>query len=326
MTDQLDPTTVTRYLLGELAEEERDRVERTLLEDGAASDAAAAAEDDLLDAYVAGELPRASRRAFERRLRGSADLRQRAAFARALARTARGDHHAGAGERQPGAVIAWPARRRSVTAPFARLATAASVLLAVTCGWLVWRGADLSQQVVSLQGETRQLESERDALAERGESLDQRLAGERTAAADLERRLDEERARRAELEQSLARREAAPPPEPPTASFVLSAALRSELGERRFELPAEVERVRLTLGLGTEEGFTSYLAVVTGPTGDEVWSERGLPPAPGTGGTAVELTLPATVLAAGRHEALLYGEGDGEPELLGAFEFEPVRR
>lgn len=324
MTTPIDPTLATRYLLGELSEEERDRLERTLLEDGEASDAVAVAEDDLLDAYVAGELPRAQRRGLERRLRGSAELRERAAFARALARAARGD--AEAGTDHPGAVIAWPGARRRLAAPLAGLAAAASLLLAVACGWLLWHSTELSEQVASLESQTRELESERDALADQREQLDRRLAGEETTAAELERRLEQARASRADLQQQLERRTAAPPP-PPTASFVLSAALRSELGQRRLELPAGIERVRLTLGLGTEERFASYLAVVLGPAGDEVWSERGLSPAPGTAGTAVELTLPAAALADGRHEALLYGEGDDdEPELLGAFEFEPVRR
>ncbi len=327
----LDAETATRYLLGELPEAERERLERRLLEDGRASDLAAAAEDDLLDAWAAGELPRRRRLAFERRLRGSFGLRRRAAFARALARAARGTAAGGSGEAAPGRVVAWPGGRRGFAAPLASLAAAAAVLLAIGCGWLLWRGGRLADQVADLEREAAAVAAERDALAARSGEFDRRLASERTAAADLEQRLAAQSEQLVELER-LARERATASPAPVTASFVLSAALRSEIGARRLELPAAVERVRLTLDLGAEEEFGSYLAVLQGPSGREVWSRRGLAPAAGGAGTTVEIELPAALLAAGRHEALLYGEpgsgGEPElaPELVGAFEFETVRR
>jgi hypothetical protein len=331
MSSEIDQKTATRFLLGELAEDERERLERRLLEDGPAGDAVAAAEDDLLDAWAAGELPRGQRLAFERRLRGSASLRRRAAFARALARAVRGDARAAVAADDPpaGVVVPGPGLRRAVAAPLAGLAAAASLILALACGWLLWRGQALSERVADLQREAQELAAERDALATASGELDRRLASERAAAAEIEAALAQKERRLAELESELARRRAAPPRAPLTASFVLSAALRSEIGSRRLELPPGVERVRLTLDLGAEEDFASYLAVVTGPAGAEVWSQRGLPPAAGAAGTAVELDLPAAVLADGRHEALLYGEPEtagGAHELVGAFEFEPVRR
>ena len=331
MSSEIEPTTATRFLLGELAEDERERLERRLLEDGAAGDAVVAAEDDLLDAYAAGELPRRQRLAFERRLRCSAALRRRAAFARALARAVGGGARAaGDDPGRPAAVVVPGPGLRRAAAPFAGLAAAASLILALACGWLVWRGQALSGRVADLERAAQELTAERDALATEGGELDRRLALERTAAADLEGSLAHERERLAGLEAELERRRAAPRPAPVTASFVLSAALRSELGPRRLDLSG-VEQVRLTLDIGTPEDYASYLAVIAGPRGGEVWSQRGLPPAAGAAGTAVELTLPTAVFADGRHEALLYGEpgsAGAEPELLGAFEFEvePARR
>jgi hypothetical protein len=326
MSGEIEQTTATRFLLGELAEDEQERLERRLLEDGAAGEAVAAAEDDLLDAYAAGEPPRRQRLAFERRLRGSAALRRRAAFARALARATGAGSTTGAG-RPAGVVVPGPGLRRGFAAPLAGLAAAASLLLAVACGWLLWRGTAMTERLASLETEAAVLTVERDALAARSGELDRRLTGERAAAAEIEAELAARDRRLAELQAELERRSAAPAPV--TASFVLSAALRSEFGSRRLELAPGVERVRLTLDVGTREDYPSYLAVITGPADREVWSQRGLPPAAGAAGTAVDLTLPAAVLADGRHEALLYGEPTGtgaEPELVGAFEFEPVRR
>ena len=332
MSGEIEQTTATRFLLGELAEDEQDRLERRLLEDGAAGEAVAAAEDDLLDAYAAGELPRRQRLAFERRLRGSASLRRRAAFARALARATGAGSAAGADRPAgvpAGVVVPGPGLRRGFAAPLAGLAAAASLLLAITCGWLLWQGSETSGRLASLENEAAALAAERDALAARSGELDRRLAGERAAAAEIEAALAARDRRLAELQAELGSRRAAPPPAPVTASFVLSAALRSEFGSRRLELAPGVERVRLTLDIGTPEEYPSYLAVITGPANREVWSQRGLPPTTGAAGTAVDLTLPAAVLADGHHEALLYGEpssAGGEPELVGAFEFETVRR
>lgn len=327
MPGEIEPTTATRFLLGELPEDEQERLERRVLEDGAAGESVAAVEDDLLDAYAAGELPRRQRLAFERRLRASGSLRRRAAFARALARHAGSDNTET--ERPAAVVVPGPGFRRGFAAPLAGLAAAASLLLAVACGWLLWRGTAMTERVASLENEAAVLTAERDALAARSGELDRRLAGERAAAAEIESELATRDRRLTELEGELERRRAAPPPAPVTASFVLSAALRSEFGPRRLELAPGVERVLLTLDVGTREDYPSYLAVITGPTNREVWSQRGLPPADGAAGTTVDLTLPATVLADGRHEALLYGEPTGtgaEPELVGAFEFEPARR
>ena len=328
MSGEIEQTTATRFLLGELAEDEQERLERRLLEDGAAGEAVAAAEDDLLDAYAAGELPRRQRLAFERRLRGSAALRRRAAFARALARATGAGSATGAG-RPAGVVVPGPGLRRGFAAPLASLAAAASLLLAVACGWLLWRGTAMTERLASLETEAAVLTAERDALATRSGELDRRLAGERAATTEIEAALAARDRRLADLEAELESRRTAPPPAPVTASFVLSAALRSEFGSRRLELAPGVERVRLTLDVGTREDYPSYLAVITGPADREVWSQRGLPPAAGAAGTAVDLILPAAVLADGRHEALLYGEpasASAEPELVGAFEFEPVRR
>lgn len=352
LTTEVERQVARRYLLDELAEAEADRFEARLLTDGEASDRVAALADDLVDDYIGGRLSRTQRVAFERRLRASSRLRERAAFARALARivaqeagSAAADEadeeapaprvaRAASGQAASGQAAAarWPGRR---TAPrWSQLAAAATIVLGIGSGWLLWRSESLRQEVLTLQSAQQEasdrladLDGERAALAAETERLDRDLTAERAATAAARREA-------AELAAALDEERSAPPPAPVTTSFVLSAALRSELGERRFRLSGASERVHLTLDLGADEGFVSYLAVVHGPTGAELWSARGLAPSRGVAegggglGTRVEIDLPAQLFTAGRHEVLLYGETPetaAPPELVGAFELDLER-
>jgi hypothetical protein len=90
-----------RYLLGRLSEDEAERLERAYFGDESRADAIAAAESDLVDAYVAGTLPPPDREAFEAYYLSSPVHRDRVETARLLAAAAAG---AAAGRRP---IAAW---------------------------------------------------------------------------------------------------------------------------------------------------------------------------------------------------------------------------
>lgn len=83
----LDPVP-TRFLLGELSDDERDEFEERLLADDDVEALVGAAEDDLFDAYALGELRGARQARFEDRLLASPGGRRKLAWARALAAAA----------------------------------------------------------------------------------------------------------------------------------------------------------------------------------------------------------------------------------------------
>jgi hypothetical protein len=287
----------TRYLLGRLDDAARERVERRLLADGAACDAVAAGEDELIDAYAAGELGGRDRQAFEALLAASPRLRERVAFARALGRLA-------TAERAP---APRPAPRLAL-----RFSLAAAALLAVAAGWLLARNLDLNHRLDRVAGEQRALSAERDSLARHGDALAGALASAQARASDLDQRLAEAN-------------ETPPAHAAPLAvSFVLSAAVRSAGPVRELALPAAAVWVNLDVDLGGEETARAFLAVLTGPTGAEAWSQAGLPPT--AGGTRVALRLPAAVLAPGHYALRVSAAPAGaQPELVGAYEFRIVR-
>lgn len=85
------PTTLRRYLLGELPEAETERLERRALEEEEVFEALLVAEDELFDAHAANELPARQRRLLEQRLDAVPGWRDRAAFARSLRAVARAE-------------------------------------------------------------------------------------------------------------------------------------------------------------------------------------------------------------------------------------------
>ena len=63
---EIEQDRLIAYLLGKLSEQEEGSLEALYFSDEAAHEALLAAEDELIDCYVAGELPGADRDRFER--------------------------------------------------------------------------------------------------------------------------------------------------------------------------------------------------------------------------------------------------------------------
>src|SRR4051812_3826365 len=75
---------ITSYLLGELSEDERSRLEERYFADAELSHEVQAVRDELVDAYVRGRLPQRERERFETYFMASPRRRERVEFAAAL--------------------------------------------------------------------------------------------------------------------------------------------------------------------------------------------------------------------------------------------------
>jgi anti-sigma factor RsiW len=119
-----DDAALTRFLLGELPDQERLRLEDACFEDEALFARLLRAEDDLIDAYVRGQLTAAERERFERRFGQTRAQARRVRFARLLRHAAEERRGTDAGQ--------WPRWA----------APAAAVVLATVLGawWLIGRG------------------------------------------------------------------------------------------------------------------------------------------------------------------------------------------
>lgn len=323
MSDQ-DTTQISRYLLGQLPQEDMDRIECRLMSETGLFELAETVEDDVIDRYVRGELSPEERRRFERRLLPSPRIRERVELARTLAaHTAR----RGTASGRPG--------REAIVIPFfrpagARLAWAASLVALLLAGWL-------SFQLVGLRGQAGEIEEGRLAAVERAEELRAqaeqakavaRLAeAEEARAEDLEGELVAARETIAELRS----REAPAEPIPgagqaerrvrrpgeygegaATLSVLLSLATRSGAEPTTVELDGS-ERLELQMELPGPRPADAVTATVT-REGVVVWRETEIEVESLEGESMARLVLPEELLLPGPYRIeLTAGADPGRP-------------
>lgn len=156
MKNRQDYEALRRYLMGELPEEETDRLEERMLADDELFELACAAEEEILDDCARGKLRRAECDGLAARLAQSPGGRQRLALARALTKVPRPQPQ----EEKP--------RRVKVAALAAGLAAAllATVIAPRVAGpkpsvahltLQALRGADYDQQVKPVPGRPTEL-------------------------------------------------------------------------------------------------------------------------------------------------------------------------
>jgi hypothetical protein len=267
---------LTRYLLGMLPAGETERLDEMSIADDDFAGRLRAAEIDLIDAYVTGELPDDLREPFRAQYLRTPRGLQRVRFANAL----RDYQTIGASSR----ANALPAPRAALT--FSRstltLAAAAAVLVAMTAGYLALDNLRLRRQLGDAS-------AARTTLAERERQLRQTLADqmarERTPATASAVRV---------------------------VAFVLMPPTRGIAEAPAIQLPTDV---RLTLQLTLEaDDYPQYSVTVTDPsTGAVVARADHAQAQPRPGGKAVEIDILPGVLKPQRYAAELSGLRAGQP-------------
>jgi hypothetical protein len=320
-----DQDLLRRFLLGELAEDEAERLERRLLQEEEVQeegeerftlfDLCEAIEGDLLNAHARGELTPAESERLLKRLAASPGGRARIALARQLA----GSPETARTEPAPAPL---PFRRASgrPSRPAARWAALAAGLLLVLGGgpWMVLRLLERPApggHVENAYKEAPQPASPRvEAPAEpaRPAAPEEQLS-ERPAPSEPAPEPD---------------RPAAPEPAPRLATAVFELALStlrsSNEPPQHLTVPKGIGQIEIQLDLGgEEESYRTFNALVKASGAGEVWSRRGLEPKPLDWGTVLILEIPADKLPDGRYEMEVQGvTAAGEAERIGVQEFE----
>lgn len=148
-----------RYLLGDLPEDERERLEKEYFADHETLQFLLSVEDDLIDAYVRGDLSPEQRKQFESYFLDSPSKQRRVEFARTLWPVLR-DQEKPAAQARPGSPSVW--RRFASPALAAMLSVA--VLLVVFLSIQNWRLRSALKQArsagIEFQNQIRQLQQE----------------------------------------------------------------------------------------------------------------------------------------------------------------------
>lgn len=321
---------IVGYLLGDLPEEKQSEIEDRAFQDEQYLQEILAAESDLIDEYVRGELSGRARQQFESRFLASAERRRKVEFARALAHVApefaakEKRAIAPAAVRGPGTLAAF---LRGLN-PAARFSLAAAALIVVIGGsWLAAESLRLRSELSELRAEQQSREREQQVLQQqiaeeqaRRENLSAQLEREREAGERSQQLIGElER----ELEKS-----ATQPSQPAVVSLALWPGISRSGGARpKLVLPQAARRVRIQIGVEPEDEYQSFSAELRAPGGQPVWAQGGLSARRVRAGRAVTLNLPASILIAGEYELALKGvTGQGKTEEIGYHYFDVLKK
>lgn len=270
--DQKSQTRETRYLLGQLTEEEAIRFEEHYFADDAAFEEIEMAEDDLIDAYVRGRLTAGEHEQFKKSLVSSERLRERVEFARILSSSISSSAHPLVIDRQR---TAW---WRAIFAPVFTDRPAFRMALSAG-GIIVLAGAvGLVVQWRQLRNESNRLNTERVAFEQQKQDQARQLSDEQSRANQFAAELQTERSAKDKLSQELedTKNQLAkyqPPINPATASILLFSGLsRSPNARNDLVAPAGATTLQLKIALDTDE-YDKYRVSIQSADGREVFSK-----------------------------------------------------
>jgi hypothetical protein len=321
-----DEELIVRYLLGEAGEDESRRVEEWYFRDGDALEEFETAEDELIDAYVAGELVPERRARFEslflhtegrrRRVENAHALRATLAHpARVRAHTTPADSVA---HMRPGSAHMRPDAARRRIPLWLPLAACILICLAAALFYFIPRGAKPRGPEVA-GGQNRNVPAG-NANAVQGDP--QRPSTTLPAPPETAH---------AETPETTAGPTPAPSPpsarRPTVAALTLSAGLtRGGVGpSASVVVTADTKLLRLTAPLEAH-GYTAYSAVIRDAGGRVVWSRDRVAARPADG-NSLTLFVPAAPLRADDYTLSLLGlPVVGMPETAGEYQFRVVRK
>jgi len=308
-----------KFLLGDLAEGEREAIERQCLaEQSLIFEQLVAIEDELRFDYLLGRLSPADHGRFEGRYLSTPEGRERLAFAQALLLAA------------DAAPVTEPQRP---TRNWARHVVAAALGVAV-----VGLGVVVTLQSRTLEQFRRQVTqaqadvaTEQTQLAGAQANAQATLSGAQADAARLRDELARVQAHSLELEQQLAAASHAAParptpePTPPPGGALTALTLKPGLlissGQDllRVDLATANRGLELTLTLPTGGGaYPSYSAALLNSDGRPVWTAAHLP----RNGKSVPFVVPAGRLKKSDYQVLLRGVmADGRPQDIAGYAF-----
>jgi anti-sigma factor RsiW len=339
-----------RYLLGELTEEERDRVEEEYFTDAAAFERFLAARDELLDAHARGELDGGRRERFERhflatraRRRSAAEAREFVEFATAASAAAKPpegvEPQRAGGSRRDSFLVAWRARLRPL-----QVGLAAALILAILGGtWAIIRNlrtrpTEIARSVPDAPGVPQQQEPV--TAHGRGTSGDgqqvppapSRTTGGKESTVGVTKPAAEGRAAGGARRTPSADREPGRTGPPAVSAQVASITLapflvRAGDAPNRLTLGPETNAVRLRLQVPPRrESFASFRAVLTTVGGEELKTFAGLRATTTRAGLLVTLNLDPNLLRRQDFIVRLDGVNEaGASAEVGEYYFRAVR-
>jgi anti-sigma-K factor RskA len=292
-----DDQYLVRYLLGLLPAEDADRIDEASIVDDDMAARLRRVEDDLVDAYVRGELSNGTAARFEAYYLSSPLRRERVRFARTFVPAV---DRATVNAQRP----RWRPRLPTWLSP---LAVAAALLL-VTSGTMLVETLRLSRGLSIAQ-------SDRAAVERHAQELEAQLAGAKAATA------------RATTEVERAREAITGAQEPIAISLVLAPQTRAAGSVPALTLPPRGDVVRFELQLESAD-LARYGVELRDPAANRIaWRGTVTLAKASAGQRSVYVAVPARLLKPQHYSIDLTGRGaDGRSQIMGSYAFEVAAR
>src|SRR5215813_1256390 len=293
---------MTRYILGQLSEEERARLEEEYFADSDLLEEMVAVENELIDAYVAGKLSGAELYQFETHFLSARENRERVECARSLMRSGPqkeqssppSDQHVRANWRFPSFL---PAGRFLVASIF--LALLASDI------WLAFKDIRLRQELAQLRSSQARLEQEHRELQQKNAELQAEMA----------------------RQQIIPRQDVSPLAHPGQPTIVLTLSTDLARGHAKpYILPLSSGITNVVLMLESDgDTYPSYDISLETPEGTPLLHRKGLRSWATKQGRVTAVELPAATLQRGDYVVRLIGINPrGEAQEVDAYSFRVV--
>jgi hypothetical protein len=318
-----DDQQLARYLLGQLTDEEADRIdEQSISEEGVAW-RLREVEDELVDAYVTGELRGETLQRFRWFYLSSARRIDKVRFAQLLLRAAadREKNEGFWGSRR------WAAVWQQWATPLAWSAGLAAALTLVASGALL-------QQSVQLRQELRTTRADSATLDRQTQDLQRQLAEQRSATARATTNLARARAALADAvpqqpsgpSKGIASPAAAPLGAAAPIALVLLPQSRAVGPPATLALPPGATQVAIQLQLEFNDFVGYRVALEHSDTEHVIWWSRRLAARSVDGTSRVSIVLPASLLKPQYYVIELMGvAANGGTEMVGSYAFRVLR-
>jgi Sec-independent protein translocase protein TatA len=330
-----DARVISEYLLGSLATDETERLDELSVTDDEFADSLTAAENELVDAYVQGELSGSTLQQFEAAYLRSTYRQQKVSFAQSLklyteqnVSLAAANAPSVSRPRGPAkAVSAGSFSKFGLLPRFVPMGLAAAALVfLVLGGWLIFDNGRLRKQIRDVQQITddirkRQEDAERDLEKRRQESTtgSQELVGLQQQSEGLDQRKSQNTA-----EPDSNNKSRSTSGEVRIASFTLMPQLRG-IGEVRI-LHVSPKNTLIAMKLQLEpNNYSDYRVVLLDGSNRSLWRSTQLKAEKGNDNKTLSIRFPSALLSSRIHVLQVYGIDAGKSEPLSAYPFKVMR-
>jgi phosphoribosyl-dephospho-CoA transferase len=309
--DVKNESTLKRYLLGQLDQEEQERLEREIMTDNDTFEQLSAAEDELVEEYLEDSLSARDREKFERHFLSTPERRQELTLAKALRRYV-------AEKKNASKVPFWESLLAPLRIQPALLKQALSAVLALA----IIGGAWSARQAWRLHTELVQTLAQQTKFQDQAQDLQRQLAEQRTRNVQLAEELQHQEEQRSKMERGLKT-----PQQPSLVAFALvPGGVRDTGSLKRLGVPSSASLIKLELDLPSP-GYPSYRVILQDADGEEITTQSRLEASKLGGRHVVVVTLPASLIPPDDYILKLSGRSTaGDFEDLGTYYFRVIKQ